>query len=96
MSAQGQEQTFRVTRPRVGDRYFTFTCLEGIRENSGNPGMPVSVTGLKRILAVIPSRISRIASSERVETSKFSWIWRGLVDVVRRAVPRCMAQARTT
>jgi hypothetical protein len=37
-----------------------------------NPGTPVSPTALNLTRDVIPSLISRIASSGRVETSKFS------------------------
>jgi hypothetical protein len=36
------------------------------------PGTPVLTTVLNRTLAVMPSRISRMASSGRVEISKFS------------------------
>ena len=42
------------------------------------------------------SLISRTASSGRVETSKFSLIRLGALEVVRRAVPRWMAQASKT
>ena len=48
-----------------------------------NPGTPVPTTELKRTLAVMSSRICRIASSGRGEISKFSWIWRRLVAVVK-------------
>src|SRR4029077_2464669 len=61
-----------------------------------NPGTPVSTTTLNRILVATPSRISCMASSGRVEISKFSWMRLGVTDVVRRAVPRCTAQASTT
>ena len=37
-----------------------------------NPGTPVSTTALNLIRVLIPSLISRMASSGRVETSKFS------------------------
>src|SRR5579862_6374332 len=48
-----------------------------------NPGTPVSTTGLNLTCNLIPSLISRTASSGRVEISKFSWIQRGFVEVVR-------------
>ena len=38
------------------------------------PGTPVSTTGLRRTFVVMPWRISRMASSGRLEMSKFSWI----------------------
>lgn len=38
------------------------------------PGTPVPTTALNRTLVVMPFRISRMASSGRVETSKFSWM----------------------
>ncbi len=40
-----------------------------------NPGTPVLTTWLKRTLFVTPSRSSCMASSGKVEISKFSWIW---------------------
>ncbi len=61
-----------------------------------NPGTPVSTTALNLTRDLIPSLISRMASSGNVETSKFSLIWLGIVEVVRRAVPRWMAQASKT
>ena len=61
-----------------------------------NPGTPVSTTVLNLTRAVMPSLISRTASSGRVETSKFSLIRLGVFEVVRRAVPRWMAQASKT
>jgi hypothetical protein len=42
-----------------------------------NPGTPVSETELNRTRNLIPSLISRTASSGRVETSKFSLIREG-------------------
>ncbi len=53
-----------------------------------NPGMPVSTTGLSLTRILIPSLISLMASSGRVEISKFSLMWRALVAVVRGAVMR--------
>ena len=38
---------------------------------------------------VLMSRISRMASSGRAEISKFSRIWPRVVEVVKKAVPRC-------
>ena len=61
-----------------------------------NPGTPVSTTALNLTRDLIPSLISRMASSGRVETSKFSLIRLGVFEVVRRAVPRWMAQASKT
>ena len=61
-----------------------------------NPGTPVSTTALNLTCILIPSLISRTASSGRVETSKFSLIRLGVFEVVRRAVPRWMAQASKT
>ena len=61
-----------------------------------NPGTPVSTTGLSLIRNLIPSFISRMASSGRVETSKFSLIRLGVFEVVRSAVPRWIANASTT
>ena len=60
-----------------------------------NPGTPVVTTVLKRML-VLMSRICCMASSGIVETSKLSLMRSGLVEVVRNAVPRWMAQARAT
>jgi hypothetical protein len=51
---------------------------------------------LNLTFVVMCSRISRMASSGKIERSKLSWMRRGLVDVVRKAVPRCTAQARAT
>ena len=51
-----------------------------------NPGTPVSTTALNLTRDVIPSLISRMASSGMVETSKFSLIRRGL-DVVEEGRP---------
>lgn len=48
------------------------------------PGTPVSTTALNLTFAVMPSRISRMASSGRADISKFSRIWPGLVEVVRK------------
>jgi hypothetical protein len=39
-----------------------------------NPGTPVDTTALNLIRALIPSEISRTASSGMAETSKFSWM----------------------
>src|SRR5580704_3548703 len=61
-----------------------------------NPGTPVSTTALNLTRNLIPSLISRTASSGRVETSKFSLIRLGVFDVVRRADPRWMAHASKT
>ena len=61
-----------------------------------NPGTPVSTTELNLTRNLIPSLISRTASSGRVETPKFSLIRLGVFEVVRRAVPRWMAQASKT
>ena len=61
-----------------------------------NPGTPVSTTALNLTRDLIPSLISRIASSGRVETSKFSWMRLGVFEVVRGAVPRWIAQASKT
>ena len=61
-----------------------------------NPGTPVSTTVLNLTRDLIPSLISRMASSGMVETSKFSLIRLGVFEVVRRAVPRWMAQASKT
>ena len=61
-----------------------------------NPGTPVSTTALNLTRDLIPSLISRMASSGRVETSKFSLIRLGVFEVVRRAVPRWIAQASKT
>ncbi len=38
------------------------------------PGTPVSTTVLNLMFAVMPSRISRMASSGRADISKFAWI----------------------
>jgi hypothetical protein len=51
-----------------------------------NPGTPLSTTALNLTFALIRSRMSRIASSGSSETSKFSWIRCGLVEVVRRCL----------
>src|SRR5277367_5380866 len=48
-----------------------------------NPGTPVSTTALNRTRDLIPSLISRTASSGIVETSKFSWMRLGVLEVVR-------------
>jgi hypothetical protein len=61
-----------------------------------NPGTPVFTTELNLTLVVMRSRISCMASSGSAEMSKLSRIRRGLVEVVRKAVPRCTAQARAT
>jgi hypothetical protein len=61
-----------------------------------NPGAPVSTTLLNRTFVATLSRISCMASSGRVDSSKFSRIRPGVTDVVRRAVPRCTAQASAT
>ena len=61
-----------------------------------NPGTPVSTTVLNLTRNLIPSLICRIAVSGRVETSKFSLIRLGVFEVVRRAVPRWIAQASKT
>ena len=61
-----------------------------------NPGTPVSTTELNLTPNLIPSLISRTASSGRVETPKFSLIRLGVFEVVRRAVPRWIAQASKT
>ena len=61
-----------------------------------NPGTPVVTTELNRILVVMRSRISCMASSGRGEMSKFYWMRQDLVEVVRKAVPRCTAQASAT
>ena len=61
-----------------------------------NPGTPVSTTVLNLTRDLIPSLISRMASSGMVETSKFSLIRLGVFEVVRRAVPRWIAQASKT
>jgi hypothetical protein len=53
-------------------------------------------TALNLTRDLIPSLISRKASWGRVETSKFSLIRLGVFEVVRRAVPRWMAQASKT
>ena len=59
------------------------------------PGTPVFTTALNRMREVMPSVISRMASSGRAETWKFSWMRLGVLEeVVRGAVPRWMAQAR--
>jgi len=42
------------------------------------PGTPVSTTILNRILVATPSRISCMASSGMVESSKFSWMRLGV------------------
>ena len=47
-----------------------------------NPGMPVSTTVLNLTLDLIRSLISRMASSGRADTSKFSLIRLGVVEVV--------------
>jgi hypothetical protein len=60
------------------------------------PGTPVSTTGVNGTFVVMPSRISGMASSGRVEISNFSRVQRGLVEVVRKALPRCTAQASAT
>src|ERR1700757_4683816 len=61
-----------------------------------NPGTPVSTTALNLCRVLIPSVISFMASSGSVEISKFSLMRLGVLDVVRRAVPRCTAHASTT
>ena len=61
-----------------------------------NPGTPVSTTALNLTRNLTPSLISCTASSGRAETSKFSLIRLGVFEVVRRAVPRWMAQASKT
>ena len=61
-----------------------------------NPGTPVSTTALNLTRDLIPSVISRTASSGMAETSKFSLMRLGVFEVVRRAVPRWMAQASKT
>ena len=61
-----------------------------------NPGTPVSTTALNLTRDLIPSLISRMASSGMVETSKFSLIRLGVFEVVRQAVPRWIAQASKT
>src|SRR5689334_4503581 len=61
-----------------------------------NPGTPLSTTALNLTRNLIPSLISRMALSGRVETSKFSLIRLGVFEVVRRAVPRWIAQASKT
>ena len=52
------------------------------------PGTPVLTTVLNRTLVVTPSRISPIASSGKVEISKFSRMRSGLAEAVSKAVPR--------
>jgi hypothetical protein len=86
-------------KPAFPERVFVIqpVYLSRIHRALGiNPGTPVSTTVLNRTLVVMPSRISCMASSGMVESSKFSWIWLGVTEVVRRAVPRCTAQASTT
>ena len=61
-----------------------------------NPGTPVCTTPLNLTFVVMCSRISRMASSGKIERSKLSWMRRCLVDVVRKLVPRCTAQAKAT
>src|SRR6267378_8336388 len=61
-----------------------------------NPGTPVSTTALNLCRVLIPSLISFIASSGSVEILKFSLMRLGVLDVVRRAVPRCTAHASST
>src|SRR6266700_1725047 len=61
-----------------------------------NPGTPVSTTALNLTLDLIPSLISRTALSGMAETSKFSLMRPGVFEVVRRAVPRWIAQASKT
>src|ERR1700741_499137 len=61
-----------------------------------NPGTPVSTTALNLCRVLIPSLISFIASSGSLEISKFSLMRLGVLDVVRRAVPRCIAHASST
>src|SRR4029077_10475726 len=61
-----------------------------------NPGTPVSTTALNLCRVLIPSLISFIASSGSMEMSKFSLMRLGVLDVVRRAVPRCTAHASST
>src|SRR5271157_1261591 len=85
----GQHANLRANLQRVRpNRLSSVQLARGIK-----PGTPVLTTVLNRTLVVMPSRISRMASSGRVEISKFSWIRRGLVEVVRKEVPRCTAQA---
>src|SRR6202795_2394897 len=61
-----------------------------------NPGTPVSTTALNLCRVLIPSLISFIASSGSLEISKFSLMRLGVLEVVRRAVPRCTAHASST
>src|ERR1700732_2504509 len=60
-----------------------------------NPGTPVSTTALNLCRVLIPL-ISFIAPSGSVEILKFSLMRLGVLDVVRRAVPRCTAHASST
>ena len=61
-----------------------------------NPGTPVSTTELNRTSAAILIRMSCMASAGMAESSKFSWMRLGVTEVVRSAVPRCIAQASAT
>jgi hypothetical protein len=58
-----------------------------------NPGTPVSTTVLNLTRDLIPSLISRMASSGRVETSKFSLIRLGVFEVVRDLVRAALSSS---
>jgi hypothetical protein len=75
----------------AASRWFNVHLSLGI-----NPGTPVATTALNLCRVLIPSLISFIASSGSVEILKFSLMRLGVLDVVRRAVPRCTAHASST
>jgi hypothetical protein len=56
----------------------------------------VCTTVLNLTFWVIRLRMSDMTSSGIGEISKFAWIRCGLVEVVKKAAPRCTAQDRAT
>jgi hypothetical protein len=58
--------------------------VAGVHSGRGmNPGTPLPTTVLNLTFVVMRFRMSDMTSSGSVETSKFSWMRCGLVEVVR-------------
>ena len=83
---QGPDAVLIMTRPAIGvrekvrwlmtmRRIFHFAPVRSFHLVRGmNPGTPVCTTVLNLTFVVMFSRISRMASSGRVERSKLSWM----------------------
>src|SRR5271157_1929333 len=67
----GQHANLRANLQRMRPR-----SLSSVQRARGiKPGTPVPTTVLNRMFVDMPYRISRMASSGRVEMSKFCWIY---------------------